>query len=58
MIYSHNLYGEIFATHLRHLAKEYELCLDFAQPIYNKYTQPDFCKVAEELMLKLWFYLL
>ena len=50
MIYSHNLYGEFLATHLRHLAKEHEICLDFSQPIYNDYTQPDFHRVAEELM--------
>ena len=50
MIHSHNLYGEFLATHLRHLAKEHEICLDFSQPIYNEFTQPDFRKVAEELM--------
>ena len=50
MIYSHNLYGEFLATHLRHLARQNDTCLDFAQPIYSDFTQPDFHKVAKELM--------
>ena len=50
MIYSHNLYGEFLATHLRHLAKQNDICLDFAQPIYSDFTQPDFHRVAKELM--------
>ena len=50
MIFSLNLYGESLANHLRHLAKEYDICLDFVQPIYSEFTQPDFLKVAKELM--------
>ena len=33
MIFSFNLYGEFLATHLRHFAKEYAICLDYVQPI-------------------------
>ena len=49
-IFSHNLYGESLIDHLRNLSKAYDICLDFVEPIYRFYTQPDYLKLARELM--------
>ena len=50
-IFSHNLYGESLIDHLRNLSKAYDICLDFVEPIYRYYTQPDYFKLARELMI-------
>ena len=50
-IFSHNSYGESLIDHLRHLAKENDICLDFVEPLYRDFTQPDYLKIAKELMI-------
>ena len=50
VIFSRNLFGESLIDHLRYLAKENNICLDSVQPFYTDFTQPDFRKVAKELM--------
>ena len=50
MIFSDNLYGQSLANRLRHLAKVNNMCLDFVEPIYNEFTQPDYRRVAKELL--------
>ena len=42
---------ESLINHLRYLAKENDICLHFVQPIYTDFTQPDFLKLAKELMM-------
>ena len=51
VIFSRNQYGESLANHFRQLAKEASICLDFNQPIYNDFTQPEYYEVAKELMV-------
>ena len=49
-VFSHNSYGESLIDHLRYLAKQNDICLDFVEPIYRDFTQPNYLKVAKELM--------
>ena len=50
-IFSHNSYGESLIDHLRILAKENDICLDFVEPLDRDFTQPDYLKIAKELMM-------
>ena len=50
VIFSHNQFGESLFSHFRQLAKEGEICLDFIQPIYKNFTQPEYLKTVKELM--------
>ena len=50
-IFSHNSYGESLVNNLPYLAKENDICLDFVEPIYTDFAQPDFLKLAKELMM-------
>ena len=48
-MFSQNLYGESLIRHLRHLAKTSDICLDFVEPIFTDFTQPDYHEIAEKL---------
>ena len=50
-IFSHKSYGESLVNNLLYLAKENDICLDFVEPIYTDFAQPDFLKLAKELMM-------
>ena len=50
IIFSRSLFGESLSTHFRQLAKERDICLDFVQPIYNNFTQPEYHEIANELL--------
>ena len=48
-MFSQNLYGESLIGHLRHLAKANDICLDFVEPVFTDFTQPDYHEIAEKL---------